>query len=57
MFNALASIFALGSFLSPFLHSVAPGVSMIAPAASALWKAAAAFCGEASGMSLFRHLR
>lgn len=48
LFNALASIFALGSFVSPFLHSVAPGVSLIAPAASTLWKAAAAFCGAAS---------
>ncbi|KAI0299426.1 hypothetical protein B0F90DRAFT_1668714 [Multifurca ochricompacta] len=48
LFNALASIFALGSFVSPFLHSVAPGLSMIAPAASTLWKAAAAFCGTAS---------
>jgi len=48
LFNALASIFALGSFVSPFLHSVAPGLSMVAPAASALWKAAAAFCGAAS---------
>jgi hypothetical protein len=47
--DALASIFALGSFASPFLHSVAPGVGVIAPAASALWKAAAAFCGVASG--------
>ena len=53
LFNALASIFALGSFVSPFLHSVAPGVSLIAPAASALWKAAAAFCGAASGMFFF----
>jgi hypothetical protein len=50
LFNALASIFALGSFVSPFLHSVAPGLSMVAPAASTLWKAAAAFCGTASGM-------
>ncbi|KAH9034913.1 hypothetical protein EDB84DRAFT_49182 [Lactarius hengduanensis] len=49
LFNALASIFALGSFVSPFLHSVAPGLSLIAPAASTLWKAAAAFCGQASG--------
>ncbi|KAH9035031.1 hypothetical protein EDB85DRAFT_2274255, partial [Lactarius pseudohatsudake] len=40
-FNAPASIFALGSFVSPFLHSVAPGLSLIAPAASTLWKAAA----------------
>ncbi|KAH9035028.1 hypothetical protein EDB85DRAFT_2143999 [Lactarius pseudohatsudake] len=47
LFNALASIFALGSFVSPFLHSVAPGLSLIAPAASTLWKAAAAFCGQA----------
>jgi len=52
LFNALASIFALGTFVSPFLHSVAPGVSMISPAASMLWKAAAAFCGMASGTSL-----
>ena len=50
LFNALANIFMLGSFASPFLHSVAPGISMIAPAASTLWKAAAAFCGAASGM-------
>jgi hypothetical protein len=49
LFDALASIFALGSFVSPFLHSVAPGVGVIALAASALWKAAAAFCGVASG--------
>jgi len=49
LFDALASIFALGSFVSPFLHSVAPGVGVIAPAASALWKAAAAFCGVALG--------
>jgi hypothetical protein len=49
LFNALARIFALGSFVSPFLHSVAPGVGVIAPAASTLWKAAAAFCGAASG--------
>ncbi|KAH9035041.1 hypothetical protein EDB85DRAFT_951575 [Lactarius pseudohatsudake] len=48
LFNALASIFALGSFVSPFLHSVAPGLSLIAPAASTLWKAATAFCGQAS---------
>ncbi|KAH9017200.1 hypothetical protein EDB84DRAFT_1581806 [Lactarius hengduanensis] len=48
LFNALASIFALRSFVSPFLHSVAPGLSLIAPAASTLWKAAAAFCGQAS---------
>jgi len=52
LFNALASIFALGTFVSPFLHTVAPGVSMISPAASTLWKAAAAFCGMASGTSL-----
>ncbi|KAF8270029.1 hypothetical protein EI94DRAFT_1723673 [Lactarius quietus] len=45
LFNALANIFALGSLLSPFLHSIAPGISFIAPAASTLWKAAAAFCG------------
>ncbi|KAH9034916.1 hypothetical protein EDB84DRAFT_1561285 [Lactarius hengduanensis] len=50
LFNALASIFALGSFVSPFLHTVAPGLSLIAPAASTLWKAAAAFCGQASEM-------
>jgi hypothetical protein len=49
LFNALAGIFALGSFISPFLHSAGPGVGMIAPAASTLWRAAAAFCGEASG--------
>ncbi|KAI9513449.1 hypothetical protein F5148DRAFT_1278821 [Russula earlei] len=49
LFNALARIFALGTFLSPFVHSAAPGVGMIAPAASTLWKAAAAFCGAASG--------
>jgi len=48
LFNALASIFALGTFVSPFLHSAVPGVSMISPAASTLWKAAAAFCGAAS---------
>ncbi|KAI9438223.1 hypothetical protein H4582DRAFT_2098968 [Lactarius indigo] len=43
------SIFALGSFVSPFLRSVAPGLSLITPAASTLWKAAAAFCERASG--------
>ncbi|KAH9974266.1 hypothetical protein BGW80DRAFT_1458343 [Lactifluus volemus] len=48
LFNALASIFALGSIVSPFLHSVGPGASTIACAASALWKAAAAFCADAS---------
>jgi len=52
LFNALASIFALGTFVSPILHIVAPGASMISPAASMLWKAAAAFCGAASGTSL-----
>jgi prophage DNA circulation protein len=50
LFNALASLFALGSSLSPFLSSVVPGISLIAPAASTLWNAVAAFCGEASGM-------
>ncbi|KAH9160489.1 hypothetical protein EDB89DRAFT_2235757 [Lactarius sanguifluus] len=35
LFNALASIFALGSFVSPFLHFVTPGLSLIAPAAYA----------------------
>jgi hypothetical protein len=52
LFNALASIFALGTFISPFMHSAVPGVSTISPAASTLWKAAAAFCGAASGASL-----
>ena len=52
LFSALASIFALGSFVSPFLHSAAPGLGLVAPAASTLWKAAAAFCGAASGMFL-----
>lgn len=49
LFDALARIFALGSFISPLLHSVAPGAGLIAPAASTLWKAAAAFCGAAEG--------
>jgi len=49
LFNALANIFALGSLLSPFLHSIAPGISFIAPAASTLWKAAAAFCDIRAG--------
>ncbi|KAN0139262.1 hypothetical protein V8E53_002763 [Lactarius tabidus] len=48
LFNALASIFALGSFVSPFLNSVGPGVGLILPVASALWKAAAEFCGAAA---------
>jgi hypothetical protein len=52
LFNALASIFALGSIVSPFLHSVGPGASTIACAASTLWKAAAAFCEDASGAFL-----
>jgi hypothetical protein len=52
LFNALAGIFALGSFVSPLLHSAGPGVSTIASAASTLWKAAAVFCGEASGAVL-----
>ncbi|KAH9159502.1 hypothetical protein EDB89DRAFT_2083628 [Lactarius sanguifluus] len=48
LFNALASIFALGSIMSIFLDPVAPGVSLIAPAASTLSKTVAAFCGQAS---------
>ncbi|KAI0267425.1 hypothetical protein BC834DRAFT_842626 [Gloeopeniophorella convolvens] len=48
LFAALAGIFALGSFFSPFLHSVTPGISMVGPAVSTLWKAAASFCGTAS---------
>ena len=52
MFNALAGVFALGSFIAPLLHSVAPGVGFVLPAASVLWKAAAEFCGMAAGTFL-----
>ena len=51
-FNALAAIFTLGSFIAPFLNPVAPGVDLIAPAASALSIAAAELCKMASGTSL-----
>ena len=55
LFNALAGIFALGSFIAPFLHSVAPGVGLVLPVASTLWKAAAEFCGMAAGTFLRFH--
>ncbi|KAH8981943.1 hypothetical protein EDB86DRAFT_392203 [Lactarius hatsudake] len=48
LFNALAGIFALGSFVLPFLDPVAPGLSLIAPVVSTLSRAAAAFCEQAS---------
>jgi hypothetical protein len=57
LFNALAGIFALGSFIAPFLHPVAPGVDLIAPAASALSMAAAELCEMAAGTSLGMSVR
>jgi len=48
LFNALAGVFALGSFIAPFLHSVAPGVGLVLPAASVLSMAAAKFSGMAA---------
>ena len=50
-FNALAGIFALGTFIAPFLRSVAPGMDVIAPVASALCIAAAELCKTAAGTS------
>jgi len=44
LFNALAGIFALGSFITPVLRPVVPGVDLIAPAASVLCVAAAKLC-------------
>lgn len=53
LFKALARIFVtLGPLLSPLLHPVAPGVCGTGPTASTLWRAAAAFCGPASGAFL-----
>ena len=52
LFNALAGIFALGSFIAPFLRPVTPGVDLIAPAASTLCIAAAKLCEIAAGTSL-----
>ena len=52
LFNALAGIFALGSFIAPFLNPVTPGVDLIAPAASALSIAAAELCEIVAGTSL-----
>jgi hypothetical protein len=51
-FNALAGIFALGTFIAPFLRPVAPGMDVIAPVASALCMAAAELCKTAAGTSL-----
>ncbi|KAH9996306.1 hypothetical protein BJV77DRAFT_1065925 [Russula vinacea] len=49
LFKALARIFvSLGTFISPFLRSVAPGTCGIAPAESTLGKGAVAFCGAGS---------
>ena len=50
-FNALAGIFALGTFIAPFLRPVAPGIDVIAPVASALCMAAAELCKTAAGTS------
>jgi len=47
-FEALAGIFALGSFIAPFLKTAAPGVDLVAPAASALSIAAAELCKMAA---------
>ena len=55
LFSALAKLFALASFVPPFIHPVAFGVRLIAPAASALSEAAADFCRAASGMFLSEH--
>ena len=55
LFNALWGIFALGSVIAPFLHSVAPGVGLVLPVTSALCKAAAEFCRIAAGMFLRMH--
>lgn len=53
LFKALTRIFvSLGSFISPFLHSVLPGVCGVVPADSTLGKGAVAFCGAASGAFL-----
>ena len=53
LFKALARIFvSLGTFISPFLRSVAPGTCGIAPAESTLGKGAVAFCGAGSGAFL-----
>ena len=49
LFNTVGNIFALGSFIAPFLHSVAPGVGMGLSVGSALCKAAAEFCERAAG--------
>ena len=51
-FNVLAGIFAIGSFLAPLLHPVAPAVDLIAPAASALSIAAVELCDRVAGTSL-----
>ena len=56
-FNALAGIFAIGSCIAPFLTTVAPGMHLIAPAASALSIAAAKLCEMASGTSLGMSVR
>ena len=52
LFNALAGIFALGSFIAPFLRPITPGVDLIAPAVSTLCIAAAKLCEIAAGTSL-----
>ena len=57
LFNALAGVFALGSFIAPFLHSAAPGLGLVLPAASILSRAAAKFCGMAAGTFLRMHTR
>ena len=55
LFKALARIIVtLGPLLSPILYSLAPGVCEVATYVSTLWKAAAAFCGPASGAVLER---
>ena len=52
LLNALSKIFALGSFIAPFLQSVASGMGLVLPVGSILCKAAAELCGIAAGTFL-----
>ena len=52
LLNTLAGIFALGSFIAPFLDPVAPDVGLVSPVAYALSMAAAKLCKMAAGTSL-----
>jgi hypothetical protein len=55
LFNVLASIFEIGSFIAPFLYSVGLGAGLGVSIASRLCRAAAELCDRAAGTSLRMH--